>query len=155
MNARLTVAAAVATVLASIALYPLLDGGIWFWGGVGAAIVVGVVGAATRRRAIPAVLCFLAAIAALFLYLNAVFAGRQSWAGLVPTGGSLHHLQLLLRQAMYEAHKDPPPVPPHPGVMLLTVAGIGLVAVLTDVLAVRLHGRPSPGCPCWCSSASR
>jgi len=147
VNARLTVAAAVATVLASIALYPLLDGGIWFWGGVGAAIVVGVVGAATRRRAIPAVLCFLAAIAALFLYLNAVFAGRQSWAGLVPTGGSLHHLQLLLRQAMYEAHKDPPPVPPHPGVMLLTVAGIGLVAVLTDVLAVRLHRPAIAGLP--------
>ena len=64
MNGRLTVAAAVATVLASIALYPLLHGGMWFWGGVGAVIVVAVVGAATRRRAIPAVLCFLAAIGA-------------------------------------------------------------------------------------------
>lgn len=31
MNMRLTVAAATATVLTSIALYPLLAGGIWFW----------------------------------------------------------------------------------------------------------------------------
>ena len=93
MNTRLTVAAAVATVLASIALYPLLAGGTWFWGGVGAVIVVAAVGAATRRRAIPAILCFLAALGAEFLYLNAVFASRQSWAGLVPTGASMHHLQ--------------------------------------------------------------
>lgn len=92
MNARLTLAAAVATVLASIALYPLFDSGGWFWNGIGAVIVVAIVGAATRRRAIPAVLCFLAAVGGLFLYLNVVFAGRQSWAGLVPTGASLHHL---------------------------------------------------------------
>jgi hypothetical protein len=142
VNTRLTVAAAVATVLASIALYPLMNGGMWFWGGVGAVIVVAVIGAATRRRAIPAILCFLAAIGGLFLYLNAAFAGRQSWVGLVPTGASVRHLQLLIRQAMAETSKYAPPMPPRPGIVLLTVAGIGLVAVLTDVLAVRLH-RPA------------
>jgi transglutaminase-like putative cysteine protease len=147
MNTRLTVAAAVATVLASIALYPLLAGGTWFWGGIGVVIVVAAVGAATRRRAIPAILCFLAAVGAEFLYLNAVFAGRQSWAGLVPTGASLHHLQLLLHQAMVETSKDAPPVPPRPGIVLLTVAGIGLVAILTDVLAVRLHRPALAGLP--------
>ena len=67
MNTRLTVAAAVATMLASIALYPLLDGGTWFWGGVGAIIVVAAAGAATRRRAIPAILCLLAALGAELL----------------------------------------------------------------------------------------
>jgi transglutaminase-like putative cysteine protease len=147
VNTRLTLAAAVATVLASIALYPLLDSGGWFWSGIGAVIVVAVVGAATRRRAIPAVLCFLAAAGGLFLYLNVVFAGRQSWAGLVPTGASLHHLQLLLKQAMTETSKNAPPVPAHPGIVLLTVAGIGFVAVLTDVLAVRLHRPAIAGLP--------
>ena len=139
MNTRLTVAAAVATVLASIALYPLLRGGMWFWYGMGAVIVVAAVGAATRRRAIPVIVCFLATVGGLFLYLNAAFAGHQSWAGLVPTGASLQHLQLLLRQATTEMSKYAPPVPARPGIVLLTVAGIGLVAVLTDVLAVRLH----------------
>ena len=105
------------------------------------------VGAATRRRAIPAILCFLAAVGAEFLYLNAVFASRQSWAGLVPTGASMHHLQLLLHQATFEMSKDAPPVPPRPGIVLLTVAGIGLVAVLTDVLAVRLHRPALAGLP--------
>ena len=147
MNTRLTLAAAVATVLASIALYPLMDSGGWFWNGIGAVIVVAVVGAVTRRRAIPAVLCFLAAVGGLFLYLNVVFAGRQSWAGLAPTGASLHHLQLLLKQAMTETSKYAPPVPARPGIVLLTVAGIGFVAVLTDVLAVRLHRPAIAGLP--------
>ena len=118
MNTRLTVAAAVATMLASIALYPLLAGGTWFWGGVGVIIVVAGVGAATRRRAIPAVFCLLAALGAELLYLNAVFASRQSWAGLVPTGASMHHLQVLLQQAMSETHKYAPPVPPRPGITI-------------------------------------
>ena len=147
MNARLTVAAAVATVLASIALYPLIAGGTWFWGGIGAVIVVAAVGALTRRRAIPAILCFLAALGAEFLYLNAVFASRQSWAGLVPTGASMHHLHVLIKQAMYVTSKDAPPVPPKAGIVLLTVAGIGLVAILTDVLAVRLHRPAIAGLP--------
>ena len=147
MNARLTLAAAVATVLASVALYPLMDSGTWFWSGIGAVIVVAVVGAVTRRRAVPAVLCFLAAVGGLFLYLNALFAGRQSWAGLLPTGASLHHLQLLIHQAMVEMHKDAPPVPAWRGIVLVTVAGIGLVAVLTDVLAVRLHRPAIAGLP--------
>ena len=147
MNTRLTVAAALATVLASIALYPLLAGGTWFWGGIGVVIVVAAVGAATRRRPIPAILCVAAAVGAEFLYLNAVFAGRQSWAGLVPTGASVRHLQVLLHQAMTETSKYAPPVPPRPGIVLLTVAGIGLVGVLTDVLAVRLHRPALAGLP--------
>jgi transglutaminase-like putative cysteine protease len=147
VNTRLTLAAAVATVLASIALYPLLDTAGWFWNGIGAVIVVAAIGAATRRRAIPAVLCFLAAVGGLFLYLNVVFAGRQSWAGLVPTGASLQHLRLLLKQAMAATSKYAPPVPARPGIVLLTVAGIGFVAVLTDLLAVRLHRPAIAGLP--------
>jgi transglutaminase-like putative cysteine protease len=147
VNTRLTLAAAVATVLASIALYPLLDTGGWFWDGIGAVIVIALVGAATRRRAIPAVLCFLAAVGAEFLYLNVLFAGRQSWAGLVPTGASLHHLRLLVKQAMAETAKYAPAVPARPGIVMLTVAGIGFVGVLTDLLAVRLHRPAIAGLP--------
>ena len=144
MNMRLTVAAGLATVLASIALYPLLAGGSWFWGGTGAVIVVGAVGAAARRRSMSVAVCLVAG--GLFLYLNAVFAGRQSWAGLVPTGWSVRHLGLLVAQATAETSTYPP-VPAWPGIVLLTVAGIGLVGALTDVLAVRLHRPAIAGLP--------
>ncbi len=147
MNSRLTVAAGVATVLASIALYPLVAGGIWFWGGIGAVIVVGGIGAANRRYPAPAGVCFLAAVGGEFLYLNAVFAHRQSWAGVVPTGASVHRLRLLVMQASAEISHRSPPVPPRPGIVLVVVAGIGLVGVLTDLLAVRLHRPAVAGVP--------
>ena len=147
MNMRVTVAAGTATVLASIALYPLLAGGSWFWGGVGAVVVAGAVGAAARRRAIPVGLYLLAAAAGEFLYLNALFAHRQSWAGLVPTVPSVHHLGVLVAQAIAETSQDAPPVPAAPGVVLLTVAGIGLVGVLADVLAVCLRRPAVAGLP--------
>jgi transglutaminase-like putative cysteine protease len=141
------VAAGVATVLASIALYPLISGGIWFWGGIGAVIVVACVGAATRRRAVPAALCFLAAVAGEFLYLNAVFAHGQSWLGVVPTEASVHHLGMLVAQATSETPNSTPPVLPRPSIVLATVAGIGLVGALTDLLAVRLHRAAIAGLP--------
>src|SRR5215472_4826305 len=147
MNVRLTVTAATATVLASIALYPLLAGGMWFWAGMGAVIVVAAIGALTRRRTIPAMVCFAAAIAGEFAYLNILFARHQSWAGLVPTGASVHYLRLLVAQATTETSKYAPPVPDRPGIVLLTAAGIGLVAALTDVLAVRLHRPAIAGLP--------
>ena len=43
MNNRLTVTAAAATVLASLALYPLISTAGWFFAGLGAAIVVAAV----------------------------------------------------------------------------------------------------------------
>ncbi len=147
MNGRLTVAAGVATVLASIALYPLLAGGTWFWGGIGAVIIAGGIGAATRRRTLPVSVCFLAALAGEFLYLNVLFAHHQSVAGVVPTGASVHHLRLLLTQATAEIHHGHPPVALRPGIDLLVVAGIGFVGALTDLLAVRLHRPAIAGLP--------
>jgi transglutaminase-like putative cysteine protease len=147
MNLRVTVAAATATILASTALYPLLNGGLWFWTGIGAVIVVAAIGAATRRRSIPPAVCFLAAVAGLFLYLNLVFAHAVSWAHILPNGASLHYLRELVAQARAEIRHAPPPVPERPGIVLLTVGGIGLVGALTDVLAVRLHRPAIAGLP--------
>jgi hypothetical protein len=147
VNMRLTVASATATILASIALYPLLQGGTWFWAGTGAVIVVAAIGAATRRRAIPAIVCFLAMIAGEFVYLNVLYARHWSGFGLLPTGSSVHHLRLLVAQATAETSKFAPAVPDRPGIVMLTAAGIGLVGALTDVLAVRLHRPAIAGLP--------
>ena len=147
MNARLTVAAGLATVLASVALYPLLAGGIWFWGGIGAVIVVGGIGAASRRHSVPPGVSFLAAVAGLFIYLNTVFAHRQSWLGVVPTGASMRHLGLLVTQAAAETSHGTPPVAARPGIVLVVVTGIGLVSALTDLQAVRLHQPAIAGVP--------
>src|SRR5438067_5498463 len=66
VNNRLTVTAAAATVLASLALYPLISTAGWFFAGLGAVIVVAAVGTLTRLRPLPVTVCFLAALAGLF-----------------------------------------------------------------------------------------
>ncbi len=48
MNIRITVTAAVAVILASVSLYPLIQGGAWFWAGAGAVIAAAAAGVITR-----------------------------------------------------------------------------------------------------------
>ncbi len=147
MNGRLTVAAGAATVLASMALYPLLWGWDWFWAGAGAVLAASLVGAATRLRPVPAVLCLAASVAGVFLYLNALFAGGHAAGGLIPTASSVHYLGQLMAQAGDEMSRYAPPVPDSRGIMLMTAGGIGLIGAATDLLAVRLRRPAIAGLP--------
>ena len=147
MNRRLTVTAAAATVLASVALYPLISNTRWFFLGMGAAALAAVIGTLTRLRVLPAVICFLAALAGEFLYLNALFAGPESFGQVVPTAASVHHLVWLVGRASAVMAKYAPPVPVSQGITLVTAAGIGLVAAITDLVGVRLRRPAIAGLP--------
>ncbi len=147
MNSRLTLTAATAVVLVSVALHPLFAAWTWFFEGAGAVIAVAAVGTATRLRTIPALLCLAAALLGVLLYLNLVFAGAQSLLLILPTPSSLAHLWWLAGQGMAESGRYAPPVPGLHGLLLLATAGIGLVAVLTDLLAVRLRSAALAGLP--------
>jgi transglutaminase-like putative cysteine protease len=147
MNRRLTVTAAVATVVASVALYTLMTTLGWFWAGLGAVIVAAAVGALTRLRTLPVIACLLASLAGLFLYLNALFAGPESFYRVVPTRASVHHLITLAERANTETGKFAPPIPTTPGIILLAAAGIGIIAIATDLLAVRLRRPALAGLP--------
>src|SRR6201992_1934685 len=71
MNYRLTIAAAVGTLLASTALYALFVGLVWFWAGLGAVGVAAVVGLLTRRwpsPVLPSVGAVTVALCGLFLH---------------------------------------------------------------------------------------
>ena len=192
MNLRLTVTAAVAVILASVSVYPLIQSAGWFWAGVGAVIVAAAAGIVTRLstlhaavvgsvlaliavapllvspywglrvagaaivaitaasrprlRTLQALACVIIYLAALLIYLNALFASRLSVAGIIPTKASLSYLSSLVNQGMGERIYQPP-VPSTPGVILLAAAGIGLMAVLTDLLAVRLRSPAIAGLP--------
>ena len=147
MSQRLTIAAAVATAAASLSLYPLVSGWLWFWEGAGAVAVIALAGALTRLRVLPWVLGAAAGLAALLLYLNLLFASAQSLGRLIPTAASLRHLWRLARFGLDETARFAPPAPAGHGILLLTVAGIGVVAVATDLLAVRLRRPAVAGLP--------
>jgi transglutaminase-like putative cysteine protease len=150
VNNRLTITAAIAAAAASTGLFPLLVGGKWFWGGLGAIIVVAAIGTATRMRAVralPAVVCLLCALAGLLIYLNVLYSATSSYGHLIPSGSSLAHLWRLGVQGLNDTQRYSAPVPALPGIVLIATAGIGLVAALTDLIAVRLRRCALAGLP--------
>jgi transglutaminase-like putative cysteine protease len=150
VNHRFTITAALASAAASTALLPLVSGGKWFFGGLGAVIVVALVGTATRHRAVralPAVVCLLCALVALALYLNLIYAARYSYGHLVPSPRSLSYLWHSAVSALRATKAQTPPVPGTVGINLVSDAGIGLVAALTDLIAVRLRRCALAGLP--------
>lgn len=139
-------AAVAGSVLALLAVSPLLVHGSWPLKVVGLAIVAVPAVSRPRLRLLQAGACLITYLAALLFYLNLVFAAGQSVAGLIPTGTSLSHLSSLFQQGL-DARGLAPPVPGTPGVILLASGGIGLIAVLADLLAVRARSPAMAGLP--------
>ena len=147
LNGRMTVTTAVACVLASTALLPLFSSSLWFAVAGGAVITVAGAGALTRLRPLPAPACLAGSVAGLVLYLNLVFEARHSLLFVIPTPGSLTRLWDLAGTGMDEANRYAPPVPNLPGLLLLAAGGVGITAVLADLIAVRLRSTALAGLP--------
>jgi transglutaminase-like putative cysteine protease len=147
MKIRLTVVAAVATLLSSFGLYPLFQGTAWAWCGLGAILVVAGTGLLTRRFRLPAVLCLACGLAALHLYLTVLFAASHAFLWIVPTPSSLGKLDSTIRDGWSTANKYAAPVPNLAGVRMLATMGVGAVALLVDFLAVRVRRAAPAGLP--------
>ena len=147
LNGRMTVTTAVACVLASTALLPLFSDSLWFAIAAGGVIVVAAAGALTRLRLLPVPACLAGSVAGLLLYLNLVFEARHSLLLVIPTPGSLTRLFTLVGTGVRESHGYAPPVPNLPGLLLLAAGGVGIAAVLADLLAVRLRSTALAGLP--------
>jgi len=144
---RRTLAAAVASAAASVSLYPIFTGGLWFLAGLGSIAVVAAAGTATRWRRLPEPVCLAGGLVALLLYLNAAFANSRSLLHLLPTPASARLLAHMVDQGFNEAGKYAPPVPELAPMVLLAAAGIGIAALLTDWMAVRLGSAALAGLP--------
>ena len=146
-NRRMTVTVAFACALSSTVLYPLFQSSEWFYVGLGAIITVAASGALSRLRTLPVVVCLAISVAGLLLYLNLLFEVRHSWALVIPTPGSVSRLWDLAGTGITDAGRYAPPAPELPGLTLLAVGGIGITAILTDLIAVRLRSTALAGLP--------
>src|SRR5580704_16302701 len=146
-NRRMTVTVAFACALSSTVLYPLFQSSEWFYVGLGAIITVAASGALSRLRTLPVVVCLAISVAGLLLYLNLVFEVRHSWALVIPTPGSLSRLWDLAGTGFTADSRYAAPAPELPGLVLLAVGGIGITAILTDLIAVRLRSTALAGLP--------
>jgi len=147
LNGRMTVTTAVACVLVSTVLLPLFTNTLWFVIGVGAAIAVAGTGALTRLRTLPVSACLAASVVGLLLYLNLVFEVRHSLLLVIPTPDSITRLWHLAGTGLHDANRYAPPAPNLPGLLLLAAGGVGITAVLTDLIAVRLRSTALAGLP--------
>jgi transglutaminase-like putative cysteine protease len=143
----MTVTTAVTCVLTSTALLPLFSSTRWFALAAGAVITVAATGALTRLRNVPVPVCLAASLAGLLLCLNTVFEARHSLLVFIPTPASLSRLWDLAGAGTSDAYRHLAPVPDLPGLLLLSTAGVGIIAVLADMIAVRLRSTALAGLP--------
>jgi transglutaminase-like putative cysteine protease len=146
-SARLTAFATFGTVLASVVLVSVIQGGPWFWQAVAAAGLVGLVGVGGRRVGAPRPLTAVGQLAALVAYLTWLFASEPAVAGLYPGPAAVRELDLVATSGMADIENSVAPVAPSPGVALIAVAGIGLMALLVDLLAVAYRHTALAGLP--------
>src|SRR5579862_1589690 len=147
LNRRMTVTCAVAVVLVSTAMYPLFNFADWFYAGIGAAAVAAACGALTRLRVLPVPVCLAVSVLGQLYYLDVVFEARHCLLRFLPTRISIRLLWDLASIGIYDAHKYAPPADQATGLVLLAAAGIGVTAVLTDLIAVRLRSTALAGLP--------
>ena len=144
---RLAAAAAVAVLLASTALMPVFDSGLWVVRTVVAVAVVVGTGVLARRARLPRALHPLAALAALVAYATLVFAGATLHHLVLPGADTVTAVRGLLRTAGEDLQAYGPPAPVTPGLALLVVLGVGAVAVVVETVTVLWRSAAAAGLP--------
>jgi hypothetical protein len=140
-------AVAATTFLVLIAVVPLLTSATWAGRIGGLVLVLFAAAGASGPRVLQAIASLLTYLASLLIYVNLVFAGRgSSYGWIIPSRASMTVLSHLAGDAFAE-FKYSPPVMDLRGVSLVAGAGIGLVAITVDILAVRLRRPAVAGLP--------
>lgn len=152
VDLRTPIAAAVATVLGSLALSPVLTEGTWRRPAIDAVLVVLVVGLALRaagalvaERALPhrrvpaalAALGFLVVPVAQLAAVAVLLTRRFTDVGaLLPTRAGLDALGAVLGDGTAEVREQVAPAVPVLGLTALIALFVGIVAVVVDLVAV-------------------
>jgi transglutaminase-like putative cysteine protease len=142
-----TVAAAVATLTASLSVVPLFDSGRWIVPTALAVIAMALTGAFSRAVSLPAPLQPILQVIVLLTLLTVMFAQPAAAFGFLPGPVALGELQELTRLALTEAEAALAPVPTTDTLLLLSVGGIGLVALTVDTIGVTLRLPALAGIP--------
>ena len=144
---RLPVSAAVATILSSLCLGGTFLTGSWFLPATFAVLCV--VGAAelARRTAAPRSLVPVAGLAALLVYLVLRYAHAEAYFWVIPNRAALEQMRELADAGQTDISRYAAPIAVSPGIEFLVVAGVGLVALAVDTLAVTMRRAALAGLP--------
>ncbi|QBI53880.1 transglutaminase family protein [Streptomonospora litoralis] len=135
-KAALTLATAAALLLALPALAPVIAGGSW-WGP--SAVIVAVcalVGLGLRAARLTVVLIPLVQAVAALCVLTGAFVPYAAPLGFVPTPGALAELLAVFSEGRMQIGAETTPIPATPALALVIAAAMGLLAIVSDFLAV-------------------
>jgi transglutaminase-like putative cysteine protease len=142
-----TIPAAIAATAAVLLAFAVPLGSKGWLGLAGALVVVGLAALSATGSRLPRAFAALATYAGLLvLYLDVVFAHSKALGGIIPTRTSLAALSHMPAQAS-TLFAYSPPVQPNRAVEFVAAAGIGAVAILVDLVAVRLRRPAIAGLP--------
>jgi len=135
-----------AGLVALISAVPLL-----FWPGwpelvTGLALVGLTAASATGYRPLRGFATLALYLGALLIYLNLAFAAGHSYGRVLPSRGSMAYLGHLVGVA-FNQFRSSPPLADTRAISLVASCGIGLVAVLVDLVAVRMERPALAGLP--------
>jgi len=144
---RLTVVAALATLLASLSLGAVFRDGAWFWQVVAAVAVASTGCALGRRMGLPKLLVPVVGLVLLGLLITWLYARDVAVLGFLPGPAALRALDQLAQTGLDGTRRYAAPAPTDPSLVLLAAAGVGLVAVVVDTLAVTYRSAALAGVP--------
>jgi transglutaminase-like putative cysteine protease len=149
MSQRRTVAlvAGVATLFTSTVLSTLFALYGWFYYCLAVTIIVTGVAMLARAARFPVWAQALAMLSGLTVFLTFSFPSGHEIGRIIPTGGTISHFGDLLSAAGKDIRELSVPVTDHLELDFLVAAGIGLVAVAVDLLAVGLRHPALAGLP--------
>jgi transglutaminase-like putative cysteine protease len=144
---RLPIFAAIATGTSTVCLGSSFLTGTWFFPSLFAIVFVTAGCEAARRASLSRTAVPLGGLVALLVYLLVRYGHSEAYLGLIPSGASLDRLADLVRSGRLDIERYAAPIGLTPGVELLTVGGVGLVALAVDLLAVTLRRAALAGLP--------
>jgi len=149
MNPRLrvTVFAALATILGSLSLLPVFSSMAWVPRVVLMVAAIAATSAALQRIRVVTAVIPLAMIAVWAFLVTALYAHSVAPAGFIPGPAALRLLHATMSSGFTDTVQLSSPVEVTRGLSLLTTAGIGLVAVVVETLASGLRRPAVAGLP--------
>ncbi|WUH93987.1 DUF3488 and transglutaminase-like domain-containing protein [Streptomyces sp. NBC_00433] len=146
-RARLTVFAALASLMAAAALLPLASPRGWYVKAVLCVVLQAGVGAGARRVPLARPLTVVAQLLVSLLVLTAMFVPHQAVGGVLPGPQAFRQLGQLVQDGMTDVTNFAIPAPVTPGIRFLLVGGVLLIALAVDAIAVTYNSAAPAGLP--------
>ncbi len=146
-RARRSILAAAATAATATALHGSYSSMAWVLPVLGVIVGVAAAGILADRLGLPTPLRPLAGLSAVIAIATGLQASEEAFAGLFPGPAAMEVLRGLIAEGVEDIRLLAAPVPVNPGLLLLTVLGVGLIAVAVDTLSVVLDRPALAGLP--------